>query len=253
MVPLSSGPSDGLVWHYTDGPGLLAILSTQTLWATASGYLNDAQEVVLGRRLLVERFDAMAGGEHTAFTALRDGLRQAPPRQEESTSWLFILSASRSPDSLAMWRCYGGAGESYAVGLDPAVPLKVLVDDACAANRLVIHGRGWAPVVYEQRGQVDLVDAVFARFEDELDEVRRLRATGSATTRPVPRRAAHHAGGSGGGTAPHQASGLPGGAGDSSLHRRRRRRGPPLRASERCPVPPQQLRDDAFPAADRWR
>lgn len=59
----------------------------------------------------------------------------------------------------------------------------MLVDDADAADRLVIHARGWAPVVYEQRGQVDLVDAVFARFEDELDEVRRLRATGSATTR----------------------------------------------------------------------
>jgi hypothetical protein len=40
--------SDGLVWHYTDGTGLLSIVGNGVLWATASGFLNDTDEVMFG-------------------------------------------------------------------------------------------------------------------------------------------------------------------------------------------------------------
>ena len=33
-------PPDGLVWHYTDAPGLLAILASNTLWATSAQFLK---------------------------------------------------------------------------------------------------------------------------------------------------------------------------------------------------------------------
>jgi hypothetical protein len=110
--PLGAAPDDGLVWHYTDGPGLLSILAGDVLWATASGYLNDTSEVELGNRLLLERFAALADARHPVFSALRDRLAESDAKQGPSLGWFFILRASAYPDSLAMWR-------SYAAGASP--------------------------------------------------------------------------------------------------------------------------------------
>lgn len=44
---------DDLVWHYTDGHGLVSILSGHALWATSSAFLNDRQEIALGGELEV--------------------------------------------------------------------------------------------------------------------------------------------------------------------------------------------------------
>lgn len=46
---------DGLVWHYTNGPGLISILSNHVLWATSAPFLNDQQEVALGGELIAQR------------------------------------------------------------------------------------------------------------------------------------------------------------------------------------------------------
>ncbi len=116
-----------LVGHYTEGPGLLSILANNVLWATASGYLNDTSEVELGNELLLERFAALADARHPSFSDLRDRLAESDVKQGPSPGWFFILSASTSPDSLAMWRSYGGRGESYAIGLDPAAEQALLL------------------------------------------------------------------------------------------------------------------------------
>lgn len=171
-----------LVWHYTDRQGLLSILKSRVLWATASSYLNDAQEVELGRRLITERFATLAEGNDPVFRALHDRLQRAGTEPLPSSSWFFILSASRSPDSLAMWRSYGGHGESYAIGLDPGAGLRVLVDDAGAAENLTIRMQGWMHVQYDGEGHSALVDAVYAEFAMELDAVIALRQRTSVPT-----------------------------------------------------------------------
>ena len=58
----SSTPADGLVWHYTDAAGLLSITSNHVLWATASGFLNDALEVELGVTRMKEALEVKAAG-----------------------------------------------------------------------------------------------------------------------------------------------------------------------------------------------
>jgi hypothetical protein len=179
---LSPQERDHLVWHYTDGAGLLSILQGQVLWATASGYLNDTQEVQLGRQLLTERFTALADTHDPVFEALRDRLARAGAEPLPSSSWFFILSASLSPDSLAMWRSYGGRGESYAIGLDPRAGLRVLVDDAGVVENATIRMQEWMPVQYDPAGQQALVDEVYAEFAEELDAVIALRQQSSART-----------------------------------------------------------------------
>ncbi|NYF17829.1 hypothetical protein HDC37_002674 [Microbacterium sp. AK009] len=174
---------EGLVWHYTDGTGLLSILSRQVLWSTASGFLNDTSEVALGQRLLLERFQALADDDHELFRDIQQRLRQSTQTPRRSAEWFFILSASRSPDSLAMWRSYGGRGESYALGLDPPAHLKVLVADPGACTDLIISNHPWSPVRYDPAGQQELVSTVYEKFENELQRVMVMREHATPTMR----------------------------------------------------------------------
>ncbi|MBM6402285.1 hypothetical protein [Phycicoccus sonneratiae] len=165
-------PAD-LVWHYTDGPGLLAILSTHTLWATAASFLNDREEVVLGGRMVVDRVLELAGERDGPMAAdLAEKVRESTERGEgPGAGSAFVLSASRSPDSLAMWRLYGGARESYAIGLDPTAPLAALahreLDVAWGIGEGVyLRHQGWRPVRYDRGEQLELVDAALAMLGD---------------------------------------------------------------------------------------
>lgn len=168
----------GLVWHYTNGPGLLAIVRTHVLWATASGYLNDRDEVSLGYRRLQEELDLRAeDGDEFAAGLLRRAREADADHSGPSPSSFFILSAAEHWDLLAMWRSYGGAGESYAVGLDPAAPLGVLCDRGAPAllgsgRTHLVRQRPWSPVRYRPEAQRALASAVFDGMEDELTALR---------------------------------------------------------------------------------
>ena len=180
--------SSDLVWHYTDGPGLLSIVRSHVLWATASGYLNDRDEVSLGYRRLQEELDQRAGaGDEFARGLLRRARESETDHSGPSPSSFFVLSAAEHWDLLAMWRCYGGAGESYAVGLDASAPLRVLCDpgaealDGHAVTHLV-RSRPWARVRYSPREQRALAAAVFVGMEDELAALRERAAREGRTT-----------------------------------------------------------------------
>lgn len=179
---------DDLVWHYTDGPGLLSIVSHHVLWATASGFLNDAEEVDLGIRLVREAVQRRAGaGDDFARTVLDRLPAESDTFRTPSPTLFFILSAAQHWDLLAMWRCYGGRGESYALGLDPAGPLAALADpgadvsvadldaqltpEAPPPGRHLFH-RSWSPVHYDLDEQRALADAVLDGMPEELAALR---------------------------------------------------------------------------------
>lgn len=167
-----TGPADGLVWHYTDGPGLLAILGSDTLWATAAPFLNDREEVALGGRMVVERMLERGAARGGVAADLADQVRVATAHGEgPGAGSAFILSASTSADSLAMWRLYGGARESYAIGLDPSVPLAALtrhdVDvELAQEDEVYLRRLGWQPVRYRREDQLALVDAALDLLGD---------------------------------------------------------------------------------------
>ena len=167
-------PSGDLVWHYTDGEGLLSIVRNHALWATASGYLNDRDEVTLGYRRLEAELDSRAGsGDEFARRVLDEARRSGRSQAGPSPSSFFILSAAQHWDLLAMWRGYGGAGESYAVGLDPEMPLHVLCDPGAPplvgdGTTHLLRQRPWTAVQYGPEGQNALARAVFDGMEVEL-------------------------------------------------------------------------------------
>lgn len=170
---------DDLVWHYTDGHGLASILRTHVLWATASPFLNDAGEVTLGAGMLKSEMQRRAETEplYRDLLPLIDREPTEPGERDHgpSAGTFFILSAARDRDLLAMWRLYGGGRESYAIGLDPTVPLATLADEAPTSAEWLIQNRPWRPVRYRADEQQALIDAVFDNLPEELRLAQRER------------------------------------------------------------------------------
>lgn len=167
---------DDLVWHYTDGHGLVSILSGHALWATSSAFLNDRQEIALGGELVARRIRELADGDDSGVLARLAAKVTTSTEHGEGpgTADFYILSASRHHDSLAMWRLYGGAAESYAIGLDPAAPLAVLGDADLPVGRengLYLHHEPWQPVRYQEAEQVALVDGVVQALPGILERL----------------------------------------------------------------------------------
>ena len=172
-----------VVWHYTNGPGLISILSHHVLWATSAPFLNDQQEVALGGELIIRRLLELgeAEGADEFFAAMAQKVRDGVDHgQGPSPAAFFILSASQAWDSLVMWRNYGGAQESYAIGVDADAPLRVLGDraieptlfGATLGTGINVRRTPWEPVRYAEDEQLALVDAVFDGLPEELTRFR---------------------------------------------------------------------------------
>ncbi|PWD51090.1 hypothetical protein C8046_10965 [Serinibacter arcticus] len=174
-----------LVWHYTDAYGLLAILRGHVLWATSSRFLNDASEVSLGRDLLVAELERRRDQDPT-YRLLHELITAEVDTASPSPAEFFVLSAAQDWDLLAMWRSYGGRGESYAIGLDRSAPLAALVDDTGTGLPTVpgplpqVRQRPWSPVRYGPAEQQEVVDAVFARLDAGIARLAAARETGLA-------------------------------------------------------------------------
>lgn len=151
-LPVQGDPPGGVVWHYTDLGGLLGILSTNTLWASASSLLNDTEEMRHGREKVREALAKASGGmspDQRAFVEAKLDLAE----KEILGGLTFVLCASTNGDSLSQWRGYSGGASGYAVGLKTSDRLDLLeVDAAPEAGpgesqfvspwRTVLYGRG---------------------------------------------------------------------------------------------------------------
>jgi hypothetical protein len=172
-------PPEGLVWHYTDAQGLMSILRSDTLWATSAQFLNDAGEVAIAvellRREVLERAAAGEDGPYRDVAALLD---RGGRDHSISPASFFVLSAATGWDLLAMWRNYGGLGESYALGIDPAAPLAVLAESRDTGSTTV-RQRPWTPVKYTPEDQSALVDAVFDDLPEEVARAESLAKAGA--------------------------------------------------------------------------
>lgn len=111
-----------LVWHYCDGVGMKSILENRVLWASSAAYMNDFKELISGDDVLARSYDELrlefSESEHEELR--RTITNFSSPREEK-----FILSGSRDPDSLTLWRYYGRDQVSFAVGLDRTVSFDV--------------------------------------------------------------------------------------------------------------------------------
>src|SRR5271165_6371205 len=110
---------DQVVWHYTDGPGLLGILESSRLHATQVSALNDAKETrhaselfIQAVRLLIE--ERAGGPDVVRFLNALIGFSEEDA-EAHARSKFFVVCFSAEEDDLTQWQRYGKQN-GYAIG-----------------------------------------------------------------------------------------------------------------------------------------
>ena len=153
--------SNQLLYHYTSLKGLLGILNTRCIWATAIEDLADETELVYGRDMWVRRFELEARKNHgsplssrlekcakstKAMPDISEMIRRfdMEPKKNDSKFKWFIACFSENKDSLPLWRGFTDHCTGYALGLRYIPPRDLFSD--------FIH---WPPkrVIYSKLGQ----------------------------------------------------------------------------------------------------
>jgi hypothetical protein len=107
------------LWHYTNGPGLVAILTSGKIFATQITCLNDNLERRYFSDLVHAAIKDVAAKNTDPKLAVL--LRTAQSQFESpdySTVWHFATCFSEVEDDLGQWRGYGGGECGYAIGFN---------------------------------------------------------------------------------------------------------------------------------------
>lgn len=137
------------VWHYTDQAGLEGIVSSDVLWATESGGLNDPSEVVLACDDLLATWEAQLGHlvPEAPVEEVDAWLRQITA--ETKARRFFFVSASSEGDKLQHWVTYAG-GTGYALELERDSEFRLLQPGSAPALCMpaFVPFPWWRPVDY---------------------------------------------------------------------------------------------------------
>jgi hypothetical protein len=104
--------SGRLLYHYTNHQGFSGILTSSSLWATDSLYLNDSSELSFGFELLKQSMIEKLGehfdvpNEKDIAEVIVDSTFQ---HLEESSQRIYVTSFCEEGDLLSQWRGYAGA------------------------------------------------------------------------------------------------------------------------------------------------
>src|ERR1035441_8491044 len=106
------------LFHYTTAAGLLGILKGSNIWATDLRFLNDAQEAVYARDMVIEAVTTMENPvhrpEHWAHEHGEPALEEFGRYQgfvlnemRNSEFGVYVTCFCESGDLLSQWRGYG--------------------------------------------------------------------------------------------------------------------------------------------------
>lgn len=121
---LEPPPPDTLLWHYTNGGGLLGIVESGTLYSTQISCLNDSEEIKYASRLFKSALkklsdDCPPDGSHSPIEA---AAKYFDDDDEDYPGTLpyFVVCFTELEDAIAQWQGYGARGENgYAIGFLP--------------------------------------------------------------------------------------------------------------------------------------
>lgn len=130
-----------MLYHYTNFPGLLGILGSQSIWASSCSYLNDSTEFSHSLGFAKQ----IAGGifENDDYLEafgwqLRHGLESLAPED------LYVASFSEKGDLLSQWRGYCPSGAGVSIGFDRSA-----LDSYCTD-----HNYRFSKCIYDHEAQV---------------------------------------------------------------------------------------------------
>ena len=114
-------PND-LVWHYTSGSALVAIIDTQEIYATHVSCLNDSMEMRYAASLFRdslsrEALNHSADSDEHRFLTLAAEFFNEEPLIPNHVHYPYVVSCFTSlKDDLSQWRAYGGGENGFAIG-----------------------------------------------------------------------------------------------------------------------------------------
>jgi hypothetical protein len=110
---------DHVIWHYTDGPGLIGILESSRLHATQISALNDAKETRHASELFIQAVRELIEEQATesdVVTFLNTLIGFSEKNVEAHVSSKFFVACfSGEEDDLTQWERYGKQN-GYAIG-----------------------------------------------------------------------------------------------------------------------------------------
>lgn len=165
----------GVAYHYTDGPRLIGIIENGQLWASSATTLNDYSEIAYGHDVLQSAWRAVR--DDVADQQTRTAMEEALDRATDLTvnAKLFILSASRSRNSLSHWQGYAGR-QGFSVGLAMSAPTFALVrhqdqpTESFAEHRQALP-LGWRSVLYSPKEQAVVSQRLLRQLADVVTEI----------------------------------------------------------------------------------
>ena len=114
-------PPETILWHYTTGSSLVAILESMTLYSTHISCLNDSSEVRYGASCFREALKVARLNSYRdeLVVKLIDGaleyLKENPDFPAQAVAPHFVACFSEEKDDLSQWRAYGGGEDGYAI------------------------------------------------------------------------------------------------------------------------------------------
>jgi len=132
---MSYGP-ETLLWHYTNGSSLIAILDSMSIYSTQISCLNDATELKYGSTLFhdaLRELRAETSNDHMAENLLDGAISYFKENPDyQAASFHFVACFSEEEDDLSQWRAYGGGENGYAIGFRAA-------DLLCVPNSMLVR------------------------------------------------------------------------------------------------------------------
>jgi hypothetical protein len=161
---LARNPEEPLM-HFTDGGvGLIGILQKKTLWATRASCMNDASEMVygkkLGRSIVAERLATNPGSRFETIwkiaLALFDSTQPLPAGNEVRID-AFVCSFCSRANTSVHWLHYGRSGRGYALAVD--------------FGETDLKDWSLVPVVYAKADQLRILYGIYDRVEERAAAV----------------------------------------------------------------------------------
>jgi len=105
------------LWYYTSGATLIAMMQSQSLWATQVSCLNDESEYRYLFDLLFDKVNASTSTDNN-LSVLHQHIEKAKARERQSNSYWFVCSFCKERDDLNLWRGYAGGEGGCAIAFD---------------------------------------------------------------------------------------------------------------------------------------
>ena len=142
ITRLLDAPAPDRLFHYTDAPGLIGILTDKCFWATETSYLNDKREIEhakssiwqvaysLPRNALADKYSPDE----------KELLDEFVKRAKQIRHGVCIVSFSEEQDKLSQWRAYGGNTECFNIGLSSAKLRECATKQGCVLGKCTYDG-----------------------------------------------------------------------------------------------------------------